>query len=330
MYRVVLDGSPHLECEFSFREGDDHLAGGFNITAMRAVNAIPALCAAEAGVVSTFDLPPVTGRGRVAAFELHLSGTTGRATVRATQTWSDQKGWTMDLGIAGKVVFFTGGSKGMGRDAAHMLAAEGCQVAIVARTKTPIDETVGSITDAGGTAMGVTADITNADDVDRAVSEVTTAFGPPLIVIGQTKFNIPGDFADVTEPERYVDSFRSYTMSQIYLLHAVLPGMKEAGWGRFVHIGSATAKEPEGAIHHAIANATRPSTTGLLKTVADEYARFGITVNTVAPGWIGTQNAYDYLEQQVGLAPTRRSATGCASARACRPPGWAVPTRSRR
>ncbi len=207
----------------------------------------------------------------------------------------------MDLGIAGKAVFFTGGSKGMGRDAAHMLAAEGCRVAIVARTKTPIDETVGSITDAGGTAMGVTADVTNADDVDRAVSEVTAAFGPPLIVIGQTKFNIPGDFADITEPESYVDSFRSYTMSQIYLLHAVLPGMKEAGWGRFVHIGSATAKEPEGAIHHAIANATRPSTTGLLKTVADEYARFGITVNTVAPGWIGTQNAYDYLEQQVGV-----------------------------
>ncbi len=207
----------------------------------------------------------------------------------------------MDLGIAGKVVFFTGGSKGMGRDAAHMLAAEGCQVAIVARTKVAIDETVGSISAAGGTAMGVTADITNADDVDRAVAEVMTAFGPPLIVIGQTKFNIPGDFADITEPESYVDSFRSYTMSQIYLLHAALPAMKEAGWGRFVHIGSATAKEPEGAIHHAIANATRPSTTGLLKTVADEYARFGITVNTVAPGWIGTQNAYDYLEQQVGL-----------------------------
>ena len=61
----------------------------------------------------------------------------------------------MDLGIAGKVVFFTGGSKGMGRDAAHMLAAEGCKVAIVARTKTDIDDAVASITDAGGTAMGV-------------------------------------------------------------------------------------------------------------------------------------------------------------------------------
>lgn len=207
----------------------------------------------------------------------------------------------MDLGIAGKVVFFTGGSKGMGRDAAHMLAAEGCKVAIVARTKTDIDEAVESITNAGGTAMGVVADIGVVADVDRAVAEVRNTFGPPLIAIGQTKFNIPGDFSDITDYEQYVDSFRSYTMSQIYLLHAVLPGMKDAGWGRFVHIGSATAKEPEGAIHHVIANATRPSTTGLLKTVADEYARYGITVNTIAPGWIGTQNAYDYLKNQVGL-----------------------------
>ena len=66
-YRIVIDGSPRLDCEFSFREGDDHLAGGFNITAMRAVNAIPVLCEAEPGVVSTFDLPPVTGRGRFAS-----------------------------------------------------------------------------------------------------------------------------------------------------------------------------------------------------------------------------------------------------------------------
>ena len=67
VYRIELDGSPRLECEFSFREGDDHLAGGFNITAMRAVNAIPSLRGAAPGVVSTFDLPPVTGRGRFAS-----------------------------------------------------------------------------------------------------------------------------------------------------------------------------------------------------------------------------------------------------------------------
>ena len=129
-----------------------------------------------------------------------------------------------------------------------------------------------------------------------------TTWGGLWLQFGQTKFNVPGDFSDITDLEQYVDSFRSYTMSQIYLLRAVLPGMTEARCGRYVHVGSATAKEPEGSIHHVIANATRPSTTGLLKTVADEYAQFGITVNTVAPGWIATQNAHDYLRHQVGLS----------------------------
>jgi 3-oxoacyl-[acyl-carrier protein] reductase len=207
----------------------------------------------------------------------------------------------VDLGIAGTTAFVTGGSRGMGRLAAEMLAAEGCRVAIVARTQTDIDEAVDAIVAKGGTAIGVAADITAADDVDRAVARVTDELGAPLIVIGQTKFNLPGDFADITDLEQYVASFRAYTMSQIYLLHAVLPAMQAARWGRFVHIGSATAKEPVGHIHHVIANATRPSTIGLLKTVSDEYARDGITVNTVAPGWIATENAYQYLEQNLGI-----------------------------
>ncbi|MBX6387753.1 MAG: SDR family oxidoreductase [Frankia sp.] len=208
----------------------------------------------------------------------------------------------MDLGVSGKVAFVTGGSRGMGRDVAHMLAAEGCRVAVVARTRSGIDEAVASIRDSGGAAVGVVADITRADDVRRALAEVRAVFGPPLIVIGQTKFNIPGDFRDIEDTEQYVESFRSYTMSQVYLLREVLSDMQEAGWGRFVHIGSATAKEPVGNIHHVIANATRPSTIGLLKTVSDEYAQFGITVNTVAPGWIETQNAIDYLRTNVGLS----------------------------
>lgn len=207
----------------------------------------------------------------------------------------------MDLGIAGKSVFVAGGSKGMGREAARMLAGEGGRVAVVARTKDAIDETVETITSSGGEAIGISADLVDEADVQRAVAQATSAFGPPLIVIGQTKFIHPGNFADITDLAQYVESFKTYTMSQIYLLHAVLPAMKDAGWGRFVHVGSATAKEPEGAIHHAVANATRPSTIGMLKTVADEYARYGITINTIAPGWIETQNAREYLEQNVGL-----------------------------
>jgi len=208
----------------------------------------------------------------------------------------------MDLGIAGKVVFFTGGSKGMGRIAARMLAAEGCAVAIAARTKGPVDDAVSEITASGGTAIAVTADITQPEQVTAAVERVTRELGAPQIVIGQTLFTEPGDFDDITDPEVYVDSFRAYTMSTVYLLKAVLPAMKAAGWGRFVHIGSATAKEPAGNIHHAVANTSRPSTIGMLKTVADEYAQHGITVNTVAPGWIETENALAYLEQHLGAS----------------------------
>jgi 3-oxoacyl-[acyl-carrier protein] reductase len=208
----------------------------------------------------------------------------------------------MDLGIRGKTVFCTGGSKGMGRQAAGLLAEEGCKVAIVARTKADVDKAVEEIKAKGGEAMGVYADVSRQEDAERAVAEVTAAFGAPDIVIGQALYTDPGDFSDITDLETYDRSFRAYTMSTIYLLHAVLPGMKAAGWGRFVHIGSATAKEPQGYIHHVVANATRPSTIGLLKTVADEYGQFGITVNTVGPGWISTANSRAYIEKNVGAA----------------------------
>src|SRR5206468_4459640 len=102
---------------------------------------------------------------------------------------------------------------------AEMLAAEGCRLAIVARTKSDVDEAVESFKGGGADAIGVSADITNIDDVRRAVAETREALGPPLIVIGQTKFNIPGDFSDITKYEHYIDSFRSYTMSQVYILH---------------------------------------------------------------------------------------------------------------
>jgi 3-oxoacyl-[acyl-carrier protein] reductase len=208
----------------------------------------------------------------------------------------------MHFGIEGRSALIVGGSKGIGLEVAKLLADEGARVAVLARTKTDVDAAVETIHDAGGTAVGVTADVSNPEQLGDAVHEVSGAHGPPLIVIGQAKYQRPGDFADITDITVYRESFELHTMSQILLLQAVLPAMKEAGWGRFVHIGSATAKEPAGNIHHAVANTSRPSTIGLLKTVADEYAQHGITVNTVAPGWIETANALAYLEQHLGAS----------------------------
>ncbi len=207
----------------------------------------------------------------------------------------------MDYGIAGRTALVVGGSKGMGRDSAEMLASEGCRVAILARTQKHIDSAVAHIVERGGEAIGISADATSKDDIDRAVAEVTAAFGPPEIVVTQADFHVRGFFEEIENDEAFVDSFRSYTMSQIYMLRAVLPAMKQANWGRFVHIGSATAKEPQNNPPHTVANGTRPSTVGLLKSLADEYARFGITINTIAPGWIATRTTEWYLETHEGL-----------------------------
>jgi 3-oxoacyl-[acyl-carrier protein] reductase len=208
----------------------------------------------------------------------------------------------MQYGIADRSALIVGGSKGIGFEVAKLLAGEGARVGVLARTKTDVDAAVEAIHGEGGTAIGVTADVSNPEQLNGAVREVTAQHGPPLIVVGQAKYQRPGDFADITDVNVYRESFELHTMSQILLLQAVLPAMTAAGWGRFVHIGSATAKEPAGNIHHAVANTSRPSTIGLLKTVADEYAQHGITVNTVAPGWIETENALAYLEQHLGAS----------------------------
>src|SRR3979409_2155015 len=104
----------------------------------------------------------------------------------------------MHYGINGRSALVVGGSKGIGFEAAKLLTAEGARVAVLARTKSDVDAAVETIRSAGGTAIGVNADVGNAEQRGDAVREVTAEHGPPLIVIGQAKYQRPGDFADIT------------------------------------------------------------------------------------------------------------------------------------
>lgn len=209
----------------------------------------------------------------------------------------------MDFGIRDKVAFVSGGSKGMVREAALILAGEGAKVAIVARTQGPIDETVALIESRGGTAMGYSADLTTREGVRDAVAAVTAKFGAPDIAISNVVESLPGNFDDVTD-EDFKRFFIVYAMTVVYLAREVIPSMKEKGWGRFVAVGSAAAKEPAGNIDHMLANATRPAGVGFVKTLSDEVAKYGITCNTVAPGWIGTDNMFAYLKKK-GITPDK-------------------------
>lgn len=200
----------------------------------------------------------------------------------------------MDLGIAGKVAFVAGGSKGMGRAAADLLAAEGCRVAVVARDKGAIDQAVEAIRAAGGQAIGISADLVSLQGIQTALAEVRRVWGDPDIVVSQTNDFSSGRFMDA-DPAEYERIFKVFTIAAIHLARETMPAMRQRRWGRFIHIGSGTAKEPDGSIAHILHNTIRPSTVAFLKSVADEVAADGVTVNTVAPGWISTEGSRSYL-----------------------------------
>src|SRR5260370_41016189 len=98
----------------------------------------------------------------------------------------------VDLGIAGKVVLFTGGSKGMGRIAAKMLADEGCAVAIVARSPGPVAEAVNKIVADGGSRIGGTPGISQPDQASAAVDPATRRLVAPSIRVRPSAFNSAG------------------------------------------------------------------------------------------------------------------------------------------
>jgi 3-oxoacyl-[acyl-carrier protein] reductase len=202
----------------------------------------------------------------------------------------------MDLGISGKVAFVEGGSMGMGRATAELFAQEGCRVVIAAlpEDKESIDETVEAIVSAGGQAVGVAADLTVDEDVQRAIDVATTTFGPPDIAVANVGGPGPGDFFDVSNDD-FTVAFQQMAMSMVYLARAVLPHMREQGWGRIVNLGSGAAKEPPPELPHILANTTRAAVVPLNKSLSNEFGRYGITINTIATGYIGTQRMKNYF-----------------------------------
>lgn len=202
----------------------------------------------------------------------------------------------MDLGIAGKVAIVTGGSHGIGRAISEELGRNGCKVVVVARGREQLDETVEAIRAAGGEAASVSADLLDSDSYPRMVTEARAVFGVPEIAIYSPVAPPPGAFDDFSE-EDFDKSFDAVVKGFAHFARAVVPGMKEKRWGRIVTIGSGCAKMPARHsslhFHYAMANTTRPAALGLSRTLADELGPYGITVNTIPPGFIETGENFE-------------------------------------
>lgn len=193
----------------------------------------------------------------------------------------------MDLGIKGKVAFVAAASKGLGRAVAEELAAEGASLVLCARNAENLNFVAGQIAETSGVPVfPVVADVSNAEDVSRAVQAgiekfrridilVTNAGGPPA-----------GRFEDLSR-EMWEAATRLTFSSVLELTRAVLPGMKKRGWGRILNITSITVKQPVENL--MLSNSLRAAVTGFARTLANEVATDGITVNNILPGYTRTE-----------------------------------------
>lgn len=202
----------------------------------------------------------------------------------------------MDLGLEDKVALVAAASQGLGKAVAWEFAREGAHVAICARREDVLRATALDITvDTGSEVFPVVADVTKPEDIQRLVSSVERRFGQIDILVNNAGGPPTGTFMDFDD-EAWETALRLNLMSAIRLCRAVLPGMRARRWGRIVNMTSASVKQPiDGFI---LSSAARSGVVAMARTLANECAARGITVNNVCPGWTLTDRVKSLAEKR--------------------------------
>jgi 3-oxoacyl-[acyl-carrier protein] reductase len=207
----------------------------------------------------------------------------------------------MDLGLRGRVAVVAAASKGLGRAVAEELAREGAHVAICARTPGTLAETAAQIHKATGYEVFYQAmDVTDSAGVASFVAAVEARFGRLDICVTNSGGPPSNSFKN-TKPEDWRSAVEQLLMSTIFFARETLPRMQKNKWGRLITITSSAVKQPVDGL--LLSNSVRAAVTGLARTLANEYAADGITVNNVCPGYTRTAR----LD---GLASTISTRTG--------------------
>lgn len=190
----------------------------------------------------------------------------------------------MNLDLKGKRALVCGSSKGIGRAAAFQLAAQGAAVIVMAR-RTEVLEKLLSDLPGNGHAMQV-ADFAKPDALKEILKSQLFQDSPVEILVNNTG-GPPGGPIETAEIEAFYDAFRNHLVCNQLLSQALLPGMKNAGYGRIINIISTSVKQPIQGL--GVSNTTRGAVANWAKTLSREVAAFGITVNNVLPGATSTE-----------------------------------------
>ena len=188
----------------------------------------------------------------------------------------------MQLDLSGRHALVCGASQGIGRACAVELALLGANVTVLSRRAEVLADVVDNLPRARDTQRHdlLVADAGDIDSLRERVAALVAA-APVHILINNSGGPPPGSIVDATSAD-FLDAFGKHLLANHTLAQVVIPGMRDAGWGRIVNIISTSVKEPIPGI--GVSNTTRGAVASWAKTLAGELARSGITVNNVLPG----------------------------------------------
>lgn len=193
----------------------------------------------------------------------------------------------MDLGLKNKVALVAASSRGLGRAVAEELAAEGASLILCARDQNVLQKTRDAIAkQTGATVLAVTTDLTDMAQMKRLVETANSKFGQIDILITNSGGPPAGRFEQLTL-EHWEQAVRLTLFSTTELVRHVLPGMRARGWGRVLNITSIAVKQPVDNL--ILSNSLRAAVTGFARTLANEVAADGVTVNNILPGYTRTE-----------------------------------------
>ena len=199
----------------------------------------------------------------------------------------DEEFGMSESGTAGaaRVAIVTGAARGIGAATARRLAEDGFAVAVLDLDETTAKTTVEAIESAGGRALAVGADVSDAEQVQTAVDRVVAELGPPTVLVNNAGVIRDNLLFKMTESDW--DTVMDVHLRGAFLMsRAVQKHMTAACWGRIINLSSTSALGNRGQANYAAAKA---GLQGFTKTLAIELGKFGVTVNAVAPGFVQTE-----------------------------------------
>lgn len=200
----------------------------------------------------------------------------------------------MDLKLGGKRALVTGASAGIGTAIAEVLAREGARIVVHGRDAARINAVVRRIASAGGEAVAIRGDLATEDGLAAVYSGAKTAFGGIDILINNAGAYEARSWFETT-PATWRMFFETDVLSAVGLILAVVPAMREAGWGRIINVATGMATTPQIVMaDYAAAKAAMVNST---VSLAKALAGTGVTANTVSPGVIHTKGVEGVLRE---------------------------------